>query len=269
MRESRKSQLASSIAVLGIALIAFFLIFALNSLAWPVGSTVGNVISNLPTPIKVPNGVLRVTVHSNQTIVTGSSYLNSGLVIPNPDREPLQGIHVLVYLNAATSPTLTNFTNSDGQVQESLAPDAYTVKFFDWRLDNLSVSVQVSSNSITDLNVTVNASTYAVQSFNIADPDSSGFAVGWEQVYALVGTNQSVTSQGQITFLDTVSPPSTPINTINQYGLTQITVSTTSSTNDSQWLQIQVKTPMNISSIRTMSILTLHSVYAVKTSAFQ
>jgi hypothetical protein len=267
MRESKKSQLGSLIAILGIAFIAFFLIFALNSLAWPVGTTVGNVISELPNPVRVPNGVLRVSVYSNQTIVgIESTRQSTGITIRNPDREALPGILVSVFLNSITSPTITNFTDSSGQIQESLAPNSYTIKFFDWRLDNLTVSVQVNSNSITDLNVTVNASSYAVQSFNIADPDSSGFAVGWGQVYALVATNRSLTFQNQITFLDTVDSPATPIANIDQLGLTPITFTTTSSTNDSQWVQIQVKTPMNISSVRSMSILALHSVYSVKTN---
>ncbi len=270
MRESRKSQLASLIAVLGIALIAFFLIVALNSLAWPVGSAVGNVMSELPTPVRVPDGVLSVTVHSNQTIVAPeSAHFNSGTRVRNPERGALSGILVSVYLNAVTSPTITNFTDTSGQIQESLAPNSYTVKFFDWRLDNLSVSVQISSDNITDLNVTVNASSYSIQSFNIADPDFSGFAVGWGQIYALVGTNRSITSQNQIIFLDTVDSPTTPISNIDQAGLTPVTLSTASSTNDSQWLQIQVKNPVDISSIRTMSILTLHTVYTVESNAIQ
>src|SRR5579862_3022465 len=137
MRESRKSQLASLIAILGIALIAFFLIFALNSLAWPVGSTVGNVISELPTPVKVSDGVLRVTVNSNQTIVAPESFHGGlGIVPPNPYVEAVPGVLVSVYLNTVTSPTITNFTDSNGQIQESLAPNSYTIKFYDWRLDN-------------------------------------------------------------------------------------------------------------------------------------
>jgi hypothetical protein len=268
MRESRKSQLGSLIAVLAIAFIAFFLIFALASLSWPVGSTVGNVISELPTPVRVPDGVLRVTVHSNQTIVAAESdHLNAGIHFRNPAREALSGILVSVFLNPVTSPTITNFTDSSGQILENLAPNSYTIKFFDWRLDNLSVQVPISSNNITDLNITVNASSYVVQSFNIADPDSSGFAVGWGQIYALVATNRSVTLQNQIIYLDTVDSLITPIGSINQLGLTPITLSTVSSTNDSQWLQIQVKAPVSISSIRTMSILTLNSVYTVKSNA--
>ena len=189
------------------------------------------------------------------------------LTFANPDREALSGILVSVFLNSVTSPTITNFTDSSGEIQENLAPNSYTIKFFDWRLDNLSVQVQISSNNVTDLNVTVNASSYAVQSFNIADPDSSGFAVGWGQIYALVDTNRSVTLQNQIIFLDTVDSLITPIGSLNQVGLTPVTLSSVSSTNDSQWLQIQVKAPVNISSIRTMSILTLHSVYTVKSNA--
>ena len=270
MRESRKSQLASLIAILGIALIAFFLIFALNSLAWPVGSTVGNVISELPTPVKVSDGVLRVTVNSNQTIVAPESFHGGlGIVPPNPYVEAVPGVLVSVYLNTVTSPTITNFTDSNGQIQESLAPNSYTIKFYDWRLDNLSVSVQISSNSITQLNVTVNASSYAVQSFNIADPDSTGFAVNWGQIFALIETNRPITSQSQIIFLDTVDSPTTPISNIDQAGLTPVTLSTASSSNDSQWLQIQVKTPMNIGTVRSMTILTLSSAYSVNTTAFQ
>src|SRR5271155_4083336 len=67
MRESRKSELGSSLVIVGIALVAFLLVIALNSFGWPIGSALGHVVSELPTPVVVPDGVLLVTVHSNQT----------------------------------------------------------------------------------------------------------------------------------------------------------------------------------------------------------
>jgi hypothetical protein len=270
MRESRKSELGSSLAVIGIALVAFLLIIALNSLAWPVGSALEHVVSELPTPIVIPDGVLLVTVNSNQTnlpaVIDNST---APFVVGNQERDVLTGITVSVFVSTVTSPTITNYTDSLGQIQENLAPNTYSVKFYDWRLSNLSVPVQVNSDSITDLNVTVDASSYHVQSLNLDDQDSSGWVVAWGQIFALVETNRSVTSPNQAIFLDTQYSQTTPINNLNEKYLNPISVSEVSQTDYSQWLQIQVKNPMNIGSIQTMSVLTLRSQYVVSTNVIQ
>jgi hypothetical protein len=161
-----------------------------------------------------------------------------------------------------------NITNSLGQVEENLSPNTYGVKLVDWRLNNLTVNVQIKSNEISYLNVTVNATSYVIESANIADPDFSGWVVSWGQIYARVDANQSITAHNPLTYLDTGFSPFTPLTGIQQAGVTPIKISSADLSNGSQWVQLQVSAPLNISSIRSMSILTLHSQYNLTTNAF-
>jgi hypothetical protein len=70
MRESKKSQLAGIAGAIGVALLAFLLIFSVNSLQWPLASKISEVITDLPSPNTVPDGVLLVNIVSNLTIFT-------------------------------------------------------------------------------------------------------------------------------------------------------------------------------------------------------
>jgi hypothetical protein len=267
MRESKKSQLAGIAGAIGIAIIAFFLIFALNSLQWPLASSIGKVIQVLPSPTTVPEGVLLVDIVSNMTVVTQSSLTsleNGGTFSCNCfSSEGLPGVRVAVYLGGSDTATLSNLTNFAGQVEENLAPNTYTVKLLDWRLNNFTKSVLIASDQITNMTVSVNATTYTIQSANIADPDSSGWAVSWGQTYLQVVSNQSLTENSPATFLDTAYPAFTPLSEIRQGGVTPIAVGSADQSNGTQWVQIQVSSPLNISSIKSMSILTLYSSSSV------
>jgi len=270
MRESRKSRIGGIAGAIGIAIVAFFLIFSLNSLEWPLASSLGKVVSVLPAPITVPDGVLLVTVHSNLTVIptnSTTSLLDNPSFFPGYTTESLAGIKLGVFLGLSES--VTNITNSFGQVRENLSPNTYAVKFFDWRLNNLSVAIQISSNKLTTLDISVNATSYSIQSANIVDPDFSGYAVSWGQIFLNVGTNASVTSGNPQTFLDTTYQTSTPISRMEQSGVTPITVGSSSEGNGSEWVQVQVNAPLNIGSIRSMSILTLRSEYNVTTNVIK
>jgi hypothetical protein len=134
-------------------------------------------------------------------------------------------------------------------------------------LDNLSKPVQISSDKITELNVTLNATSYSIQAANIADPDFTGWAVSWGQIYALVDANQSIGVQGPTatTYLNTEYSAFTPMSHMGVSGVTPITIGASDLNNGSQWIQIQVKSPVDISSIKTMSILTLIPESSVST----
>ena len=270
MRDSKKSQLAGIAGAIGIAVLAFFLIFALNSLQWPLAASLGKAISSLPSPVTIPDGILVVNVESNLTVFPGPSP-DSQSVLSNSTSfqhlENLRGVQVDVYSGSATTPILRNVTGLTGQAQEDLAPGTYTVKLLDWRLNNLTTSIQISSNKVTNLNVTLNATSYVIQSANIADPDFSGYAVSWGQIYALIDANQSVTAHNPITFLDTKFSPSTPMSRVAISGVTPISVEGSDLNNGSQWVQIAVKTPLDLGNIRSMSILALRTEYSVNTIA--
>jgi hypothetical protein len=265
MRESRKSQLSGIGGALAIAVVAFFLIFSLNSLQWPLASSLSKVVTILPSPSSIPDGVLIVYVQSNLTVFPTNQTVGIFYSPPFsgvPSSTPLSGVKVAVFQGLTA--TISNYTDSVGQAQEDLAPGTYTVKLLDWRLNNLSTTVQVSSDKITQLSVVVNATSYSIQSANIVDPDSSGWAVSWGQIFVEVGANVSVSTQNPQIFLDTLYSPFTPLSRIQEDGVTPITIgSSTSSSGGSQWVQIQVNSPVNISSIKSMSILTLRAGYKV------
>ncbi len=216
-----------------------------------------------PSPTKVADGVLLVNVQSNLTLVPSPPAIGGAEV------ESLPGVAVAVYQGFGSTATVHNITDSLGQAQEDLPPGTYTAKLLDWRFENLSTTVEISSDKVTDLNVTLNATSYVIQSANIADPDFSGWAVSWGQIYVQLDANWSVSSSVPSTYLDTQYPANTPISRIEQPGVTPITISASGQSNGSRWVQIQVITPLNISSIKSMSILTLRSEFMVGTNAVQ
>ncbi|MDA4111603.1 MAG: hypothetical protein OK439_03630 [Thaumarchaeota archaeon] len=267
MRESRKSQLASFVILMGIGLLSLLLLFAMNFLAWPVGSAIGKVATFTPSPQKVPFGVLSVTVVSNQTLITTSNLVNNtGISFPFSTTEPLTGIPIAVS-KGTLQPFVTNRTDNVGQILENIPPDTYNLRLGDWRLNNMNISVQVYSNKVTAVNVTLNATSYTVQQFDIFDPDSTGFVVGWEQVYAQLLSSQLITAKGPQTFMDTNLAPATPIEGIGQSMVTPISIASVQLGNGSQWVQFQVKAPLNIGNIKAMSLLSLKTFYSVNTSA--
>jgi|SRR5579872_1038261 len=264
MRKSTKSQLSSFAILLAIGVLSIFLLVAMNFLAWPVGQEVGKIATINPIPAKVPDGVLLVTVLSNQSIA-GNSGANGSSVVS----EPFPGLSVAVSLGLDT-PFVTNRTTDTGQIEENVAPDTYAIKILDWRLNNFTTSVAVLSNEITSLTITLNATSYLVQEFHVQDPDSVGLIVGWEQVYVHLDSTAPAAPQNSNVYLDTQFSPETPITSMtNSRTVTSVTVASEQSGNVSQWVQLNVKAPLNIGAIKTLSLLDLQTTYAVNTTAIQ
>jgi hypothetical protein len=270
MRDSKKSQLAGILGAIGIAVLAFFLIFSLNSLQWPLAASLGKALASLPSPATIPDGVLEVSVASNLTVFPGPS-ANSKSVLTSSNTlqriENLMGVQVDIYSGSGTTLIERNVTGVTGEWEGNLPPTTYSVKLLDWRLDNFTTSVQVVSNSVTKLDVTLNASSYVIQSSNIADPDFSGYAVSWGQIYALVDANQPVNGHSPVTYLDTAYSPFTPMSRIAISGVTPISIEASNQNNGSQWVQFTVSAPLDLGSIRAMSILALRTEYSVNTIA--
>jgi len=177
------------------------------------------------------------------------------------------GVQVDIYSGSGTAMIEKNFTGPNGEWQGNLPPTTYSVKLQDWRLDNFTTSVQVVSSSVTKLDVILNASSYVVQSSSIADPDFLGYAVSWGQIYALVYANQTVTGHSPVTYLDTAYSPFTPMSRIAISGVTPISIEGYNQNNGSQWIQFTVSAPLDLGSIRAMSILALRTEYSVNTVA--
>ena len=270
MRESRKSQLTSFAILLAIGILSLFLLVAMNFLAWPVGQEVGKIATINPIPQRVPDGILMVTVLSSQSIASAfpPGFNQSGP--SNLVTQPFPGLPVAVSVGLAPIPFVTNRTVDSGQIQENVAPNTYTVKILDWRLNNFSTAVTVYSNEITSLTVTLNVTSYTVQEFHVQDPDSTGYIVGWELVFVHLDSSTPVAGQNPQTYLDTQLSPETPISSISDpHAVTSVIVASEQPGNQSQWLQLNVKAPLNISAIKTLSLLTLKTSYAVNTTAIQ
>src|SRR3984893_16389943 len=98
MRESRKSQLTRFAILFAIGLLSIFLLVAMNLLAWPVGQEVGKIATVNPIPEKVPDGVLLVTVLSNQSIASNSAVNDTSSTFVT---QPFPGLPVAISLGLA------------------------------------------------------------------------------------------------------------------------------------------------------------------------
>ena len=217
MRESRKSQLTSFAILLAIGILSVFLLVAMNFLAWPVGQEVGKIATVNPIPEKVPDGVFMVTVfsssiHREQLLLQDSMNRASAILVT----QPFRGFASRHFAGTGSMPFVTNRTIDSGQVQENVAPNTYSVKMLDWRLNNFSTAVTVFSNEITSLTVTLNATSLHGPGISRAGslilPDSlsagSRCTCIWTAVHPLAAQNPQ-------TYLDTQIPPETPISSIS------------------------------------------------------
>ena len=266
MKENRKSQVAGGVLLIGISLLAILLIFSLNSLGWPIGqgiTKIGNVVS---VPQNIPYGTLLVQVESNETVLPNSAVLvNQAGFYSNTRIVHIPDVPISIQESNGIGGGLTNYTNYQGQIQETLPPTYYTIKISDWRFDNLTLNVQVLSNRTTFLKVTLDATAFKVESFNVADPDGSGWAVGWENIFAQVQTPMPVASSGSRIFLDIFEPPAQVVSSVNRNELTPVSVTSSTMENQSQWVSLQLSSPINIHSIQTLSLFTLKTNYTVTT----
>jgi hypothetical protein len=255
--------------LLGMALISLLLISALNNTSWPVSSDISRINFNLATPRPTPPGTLVVYLISNESAFPSSGIIGNNCRINcrNYQIVPLANVPIYISLTGGLGTFATNISNVTGVVAEQLPPNSYTIRINDWRLQNLSVPLQVFSNKTTTLLVSLYNTVYVVQSYNIADPDSSGWAVGWQQVYADVPTAQIVSGAGISTFLDTQLPVRELLEGPPSSLLTPVTVSSSTVENGSEWLQLQLNNPIPIQNIQTMNLLTLRTTFAVNTSA--
>ncbi len=261
MRDSKRNLLATITIVGALFLFAALTVANLSSFASPIGSDINFVKGNAPQlgPGN-SDGLLLITVEANLTVLP----VSSNQTLAGFRNEPLRGVFISISNTATNSGALGNTTNSVGQLAIYLPPSSYAVSFQDWRFNYSTVTVSIFTGQVTHLGAYLNATTYSVQSFNIVDPDDSGWALGWEQVYANVVGPQHVSQFDASTYLETgtLSAASDVLDG-GTTSLTQVTILGNLKSQNSQWLNLEVDSAISISSIQNLQLLSMSSIYLV------
>lgn len=271
--------MSSAAIVLGLALFSSLLVFNVNLLAWPVGSEISHIQNRIAESLPVARGMLRIVAQVNETyapspilIRTYPGSTESAIIVLEQGSEiaPLTEIPVSISaagpssvpLSVLTNPLIV-LTNTSGEIETLLAPNLYTVNFEDWRLNNLSVNLQVYSGQITQLNVVLNASSYGIQYFDVADSDNSGWVSSWQQVFALLPTAMPLTLQGESTYLATNFSFFGFVKELTNNSFTPVSITSSLIGNNSEWVQLQVREPLRIGEIHTLNLIAMKTFYMV------
>ena len=216
-----------------------------------------------------PNGELVLRIEAN---IFGVRNFNANSTIGDLSLNnvslnmALSDVHVEIINLANLSSHVNNYTNPAGFLNMSLPISSYYISFIDWRFNNTRVTVQIEPGRTTFVNVYLNASTFAVQSFDIVDPDSAGMIVGWENMYVQLANLDTIGSQNSSTFLITHNFPFlVALETTLPSGVTPVSVALNFDSNSSQWISLNVKSPIPISSILNVNLLVLRTNFVVVT----
>jgi len=263
MREARRNQLAVGAILLVLFVLSVLVVDNLDTFSLPSASNI--LVTSTVNRVSIkPDGLLLITVESNLTVLSGSQYSDQKIGQGGFVNSPLNGVYVSITSNLANSRSITNFTDSSGQVAEYLPPAKYQIGFLDWRFNYSLMSVEVYSGKATDLRAFLNASAYFTQSYNIIDPSSSGWAVGWEPMYILVPSKQVFSDNGADTFIETSgSSPVAILKSENASTLTHVSILGNIANQNSEWLEVQIGSPISVQNIQAVDVLSMKTIYLV------
>ncbi|MGA2874902.1 MAG: hypothetical protein ABSE82_05090 [Nitrososphaerales archaeon] len=265
MNQVKKDQFTAVAMLALLLLLTSVMVVNLDKFSSPAATSFGEVIGIAKNPSNA-KGLLVVNVETNLTLLPKSSGSvevgNQGLL-----DEPVRDLYVSVSNIQNGSRSVSNLTNTAGQVVFSLASSKYEVEFVDWRLNFTKVSVEVLAGEITSLRAYVNATGFFAQSFNIIDQYSSNYALSWEQVYIQVSSEQIVTGVGANTFIATSGDSlATVLNTGNFTDLTSASIVGSLQEENFDWVNVQVGSPVPIQSIQSMQLLLMNVTFKVESS---
>ena len=273
MHESRRNQLVSTAVLLMIFLLAMLIATNLNHFALPLSPNNFVPPSNKGSSSNA-EGLLHITTESNLTVFPNfqpsSSVVQSArsntLGDPGFLNHPVQEVAVSI-TNVQTNSHTSGTTDSYGQLELYLPAAEYSVEFLDWRFNYSSLTVEIHSGQMTDLRAYINANAYHAQWFNIIDADSSGWVTGWQHLYMLVQSTNTVSGSGTSTFIETgtVSPSAT-LSSQNTSRLTEVSVITRFEEQNSEWLGVQVRSPVSIQSIQGLQLISINDTYEVSSA---
>jgi hypothetical protein len=266
MRDGNKNKLGIFAAIVLLSILSILLISNLSAFALPSSSNLSGIIPH-PKQSKGSDGLLLITAYANLTLYPSGKGQSPGLgAIKVASDMPLAGVDVVVTSTESSANSVTNLTNNLGQVADYLAPGSYKVLFLDWRFNDSSVTIDVTSGQVTSLKSIVSVSDFQVESFQINDPHSSGTALTWEPLYVQIPTTNTVSSSKSSVYfeINNVSS-STAISTSGASGLVRVTVLGNLSEQGSEWLKVSAESPFTIQSIRSVQVMTLNATYLVTT----
>lgn len=251
----------------------------MNSLEWPIGSFLNNQNNAAVVTSTVQPGMLAVTTQSYRVDGALSSGANPGgndiqLAI---GPMPIGNILLLISRTGSLAAPLRVQTDpSSGQFSEYVTPGSYTVRIMDGRFGNLSVNVQVSEATASQLTATVNETDYAITQYNLVDSYSSGWFGGWQQVYVHIHSNASIANNPNLryylgvsnsTFQFTACQSCVPIPT-DTPNFIPATLTSSTQSSDSQWLETQLAHLVRISGVTGLMLSTQQVTYTVKTVVY-
>jgi hypothetical protein len=263
MREVRKDHLATTAILLMLLLLTSTLLTNLNKLESPSSSDFGRAIGILKSPSSA-HGELLVTVESNLTLIPSSSPSNP-IRIGNEGflNQPLQGVYVSVSNAQNGSGSISNTTSKLGQTIFYLPPAKYEVEFVDQRLNYTKFTLQVYNGEETKVTAYLNATGYSSTAFSIVDSYDTGSVLPWEDLYIRVPSG-GATFTGSNTFIETEGTSLVPIvDDGNFTTLTPVSIVGTVYSQNSEWLDTRVGSPVSIQSIQMMQLLSMNSTYKV------
>lgn len=267
MHESRSDRLTLVTIILAMLMLSILLLTDLDRLTMPSGTGLGPVSSQNQSNGQ-RNGELVLKIQAN---ITEFPVPNSNFTTGDPTlgvgyrNVPLGQVQVEITNQENLSSHITNYTTAKGFLNESLPFSSYYVSFHDWRLNNSKIDVQIESGKTTFVNAYVNASTYAVKSFDIVDSRSSGEIVSWENVYAELASLDSINSRISSTFLITNNFPfPVAFDSILLPGVIPVSIES-NSVGSSQWMSLRVGSPISIDSVKGMSLLVLSTNFMLTT----
>jgi hypothetical protein len=289
---SKKGRAAEAAIIMAIIAFSVFLLLNLNSLAWPIGQTIGGLPSSGSTQVgSQPQAYGRLVVSISSRNFSVPSRENS----PNPMTTALANDQISIKMQGSLSSFLIGSTNSDGLYEVSIPPNTYIVRISDPLLSNLTDTIVIESERTTHYDVILNETHYPTSSFDLIDSDSSNwFGGGWNHVFVQLPTNNSIPtgtlvrtslnvfavpcselfssspSSGGSEVLDRGTCPthnsSSAVNVANYTGTfvnVPVTVTGTSLGNDTQWLELQLSQFVNIQGVNGISLVTDQALFKV------
>ena len=265
MNQVKRDQLTAMAILSMLLILTAVMVVNLDKFSSPAATSLGAVIGIARNPSNA-KGLLVVNVETNLTQVPKSSdsFKTSNQSFQD---EPIRDVYISVSNIQNGSRSVSNLTDTVGQVVFSLASSKYEVEFVDWRLNFTKVSVEVHAGEITRLHAYVNATGFFAKSFNIIDPSSSHYTLSWEQVYIQVPSEGAITGVGANTFIATSDDSlTTVLNTGNFTDLTAVSIVGNLQEESFDWVKIQVGSPVPIQSIQTMQLLLMNVTFRVSST---
>jgi hypothetical protein len=287
----------NSVAIMIAALVVFsaFAIAQSNLLQWPLATELQNLSGNQN------NGQTNPTSNTNSDssiLVSAYAYIPSAIPQNAPlvfEEFPIVRASVKVFQNVSSaginpaSPhgkvslkgvlIRSDSTDVFGQVSFVLPSGSYFVSMTS-QFGNLSVRVPTEPHNTTELDISINDSSYAATYFEIQNQASPGLLLPWESTYLRINSNPvpnvkvNESVYLKFSFTNSTSPTVTTCSgafcTFNstifflQAKSAKLTSVFASPSQGTMWMQVQTNLDVNITNISGIDVLVSSTAYSLK-----